>query len=205
MSVVQVLSGNSSSLQNKFLSVVQLCGCYLLTLAAEKLLLPSRDRSYKISAQLLSDNQSFIKLEFDAEPVCCLGCLIASRNKVLRAIPRFRAPPQNCRKCKIVLFSRYLPNATTHSNSASSNWKPMPWLPENIKNIRECCPRTSVAVRGVQKAGIIVKIKHAISFERVRSRPCRLLFHYASWPVCVESIRRKTAPDHWNTFKSRFG
>jgi hypothetical protein len=42
----------------------------------------------------------FIKLEFDAEPICRLGFLIASRNKALRAISRFRAPPQNCRKCE---------------------------------------------------------------------------------------------------------
>ena len=42
----------------------------------------------------------FIKPKFDAEPICCLGFLIASRNKVLRAISRFRAPPRNCRKCE---------------------------------------------------------------------------------------------------------
>ena len=42
----------------------------------------------------------FIKLEFDVEPICRLGFLIASKNKVLRAISRFRAPPRNCRKCE---------------------------------------------------------------------------------------------------------
>ena len=42
----------------------------------------------------------FIKLEFDSEPICRLGFLIASRNKVLRAISRFRAPPPKCRKCE---------------------------------------------------------------------------------------------------------
>ena len=42
----------------------------------------------------------FIKLEFDAETICCLGFLITSRNKILRAISRFRAPPRNCRKCE---------------------------------------------------------------------------------------------------------
>ena len=40
----------------------------------------------------------FIKLEFDAKPICRLGFLIASRNKVLRANSRFWAPPRNCRK-----------------------------------------------------------------------------------------------------------
>ena len=42
----------------------------------------------------------FIKLEFDAEPICRLGFLIASKNKVLRAISRFQAPPRTCRKCE---------------------------------------------------------------------------------------------------------
>ena len=42
----------------------------------------------------------FIKLEFDAKPICRLGFLIASKNKVLRAISRFLAPPQNCWKCE---------------------------------------------------------------------------------------------------------
>jgi hypothetical protein len=42
----------------------------------------------------------FIKLEFDAEPICRLGFLIDSRNNVLRAISRFRAPPPKCRKCE---------------------------------------------------------------------------------------------------------
>ena len=42
----------------------------------------------------------FIKLEFDGETISRLGFLIASRNKVLRAISRFRAPPRNCRKCE---------------------------------------------------------------------------------------------------------
>ena len=42
----------------------------------------------------------FIELKLDAEPICRLGFLIASKNKVLRAISRFRAPPRNCRKCE---------------------------------------------------------------------------------------------------------
>ena len=42
----------------------------------------------------------FIKLEFDSEQLCRLGISIASRNKVLRAISRFRAPPPKCRKCE---------------------------------------------------------------------------------------------------------
>ena len=39
------------------------------------------------------------KLEFDAELICRLEFLIASKNKVLRAISRFRAPPRKCRNC----------------------------------------------------------------------------------------------------------
>ena len=42
----------------------------------------------------------FIKIEFAAEPICRLIFLIVSKNKVLRVISRFRAPPQNFRKCE---------------------------------------------------------------------------------------------------------
>ena len=56
-------------------------------------------------------DNSFIKLQFDAEPICRLGFLIASRNNVLRMISRFLAPPRNCRKCEnrlvfAILFER---------------------------------------------------------------------------------------------------
>ena len=58
-------------------------------------------RDMKIGFKLgLGFDTRFIKLEFDVEPIGCLGFLIASKNKVLRAISRFRAPPRNCRKCE---------------------------------------------------------------------------------------------------------
>ena len=54
----------------------------------------------KQQAVFLGFDTRFIKLEFHSEPICRLGFLIASRNKVLRAISWFRAPPRKCWKCE---------------------------------------------------------------------------------------------------------
>ena len=100
----------------------------------------------------------FIKLEFDAEPICRLGFLIASRNKVLRAISRFRAPPRNCRKCEnCVVFAISFERGRAFKFCFEGS-KAHVLHPQNIKNIQDFFPSTPVAVLGVQKTELIDKI-----------------------------------------------
>ena len=120
----------------------------------------------------------FIKLEFDAEPICRLGFLIASRNKVLRAISRFRAPPPKCRKCENHPIFAISFEHDRAFKFCFEGLEAHVSEPQKQKENQISFQHSFVAVHSMQISGMSVKIYHARSCEHVQFRPCQLLFHY---------------------------